>query len=407
MLALTEWLDLRGGKPCWNDMDPGRLPSDPLPARCDIAIVGAGIMGAMLAERLSRDGHRVAIIDRRPPSHGATAASTALVLWAADVPLTHLVDSIGARAAIAAWRRVHRAVLDLDHRVGSDAAAIAWKPRPELYLAGRTLDTEALRKEGATRAAADLPSFWLDDGDVADRFDLPPSAALVSGDAFVVDPLALTALMLDRARAAGATLTHPREISHLSEDRDGVTLHADGAAVRVASVILATGYEAARWYLPPAFSIGSSFAIATARGTAPAWREKAMIWEASDPYLYARGTRDGRIIVGGEDEDLTDPARRDALLATKRGTLEVKGAAMPGLERMVADCAWSAHFGRSPDGLPAIGRARNADRIWLAYGFGGNGISFAALAADLLASALADRDDADLPLFDPYRFDPV
>lgn len=404
MLSFTERLDLRGGKPCWQDMDSGRLPSDPLPDRCDIAIVGAGIMGAMLAERLTAEGHHVAVVDRRPPSHGATAASTALVLWAADTPLTQLIDRVGPADAVAAWHQVHRAVLDLDRRIGDAADGVAWTHRPELYLAGGLLDASELEKECAAREAAGLPSHYLDPAAMADRFDLPARAALLSDDAFAVDPLALTAMMLKRARAAGASLTHPFDITHLTEDGDGVTLHDGSAALHADRVVLATGYEAARWYLPPSFSLGSSYAIATAPGTAPAWREKAMIWEASSPYLYARGTTDGRIIVGGEDEDLTDAARRDGLLATKRGILEARGASLLGLDELVADCAWSAHFGRSPDGLPALGKARNADRIWLAYGFGGNGISFASLAANLLALAMAGKDDPGLRLFDPYRF---
>lgn len=65
---------------------------------------------------------------------------------------------------------------------------------------------------------------------------------------------------------------------------------------------------------------------------------------------------------------------------------------------------WAAMFGKSPDGLPAIGRAANSERLWLASGFGGNGVSFAALAAEIVAGALTGSPDADAACFDPYRF---
>lgn len=42
----------------------------------------------MVAERLAGSGHRVALLDRRQPARGSTAASTALVMCTADVPLT-------------------------------------------------------------------------------------------------------------------------------------------------------------------------------------------------------------------------------------------------------------------------------------------------------------------------------
>ena len=81
-MRLTEPMDLRTGQPCWPQ--PGVMPADAMPERCEIAIVGAGVMGAMLADRLARDGHEVVVLDRRPPAHGSTAASTALVQWAAE-----------------------------------------------------------------------------------------------------------------------------------------------------------------------------------------------------------------------------------------------------------------------------------------------------------------------------------
>lgn len=50
------------------------------------------------------------------------------------------------------------------------------------------------------------------------------------------------------------------------------------------------------------------------------WR--GLIWEAADPYLYIRTTADGRLLVGGEDEDIDDEASRDALLPAKLLSLQ-------------------------------------------------------------------------------------
>jgi hypothetical protein len=86
-MDLTEQHDLRSGATSWADGFSAGIVADPLPeSRVDVAICGAGIMGAMLAERPSADGLRVALVDRRRPAHGSTAASTALVLWEADLP---------------------------------------------------------------------------------------------------------------------------------------------------------------------------------------------------------------------------------------------------------------------------------------------------------------------------------
>lgn len=405
-MSLTEHLDLRGGRVCWPESDHDSPPSDPLPSGAvDIAIVGAGVMGAMLAERLTAAGRSVALLDRRPPARGSTAASTALVMWAADTPLTTLGETWGAAEAARRWRRVHMAVLELSGRIESLGLDCGWMARPELYLAGDRLDAQGLQREQAARAAAGLPSAILGAAEVASRFGLPPRPALVSGDAFEVDPVALTRGLLAASAKRGATLTWPVDVVSISPSVDGVRLTtAAGATLDAGQAIVATGYEAARAYLPPAFRLGSSFAIATAPGAGPCWHGDALIWESSDPYLYARGTADGRIIVGGEDEDFADPARRDALLEEKRRTLEHHGAKMLGVATLQADCAWAATFGNSPDGLPAIGRVRGHQNLWLAAGFGGNGVTFASLAASLITAAIAGEPDPDETCFSPDRF---
>ena len=408
-MELTESRDLRGGTPCWIAHDDNTLISDALTTgKADIAIIGAGVMGAMVAERLAAAGRSLVLLDRRPPAHGSTAASTALLMWGADVPLTHLARTIGVDEAARRWRRVYETVQRLVVRIRDLEIDCGLQARPELYLAGTLLDEEALVAEGVARRTAGLPSDYLDAAAVADRFGIAPRAALLSAGSHEIDPVRLTLGLLARARNRGARVCFPFDVSGLESQQDGVALTLSNGATLVANqVILAPGYERARWFLPAAFSVSSSFAIASAPGVAPRWREHAMIWEASTPYLYARTSEDGRIIAGGEDEDFADAQRRDALIGTKSGVLQAKLQAMVSADDIHVDCAWGAAFGGSPDGLPAVGRAVNHDRLWLASGFGGNGVSFAALAAEILSAALAGTADPDAACFDPYRFEKV
>lgn len=130
-----------------------------------------------------------------------------------------------------------------------------------------------------------------------------------------------------------------------------------------------------------------------------------MIWEASDPYLYVRTDRLGRIIAGGEDIDSSDEAGRDALLGAKAGTIAAKLETMLQSGLIAIDRQWAATFGSSPDGLPAIGPVGTMPNVWMAAGFGGNGIAFASLAAQMLERELGGEADPDRDCFSPYRFD--
>ncbi len=405
-MDLTESRDLRGGRSCWIADDTNTVSSNALPqSRVDIAIIGAGVMGSMLAERLARQGRQVVLLDRRQPAHGSTAASTALVMWGADLPLTHLAKQIGAQEAARRWRRVYSTVRNLAERIDALGIDCGRIPRPELYLAGSLLDEDALRLEGEARRHADLPSSFLDAQAVSERFDISPRAALLSEGSYEVDPVRLTLGLLDRAKRQGALACFPIDVVSIKQRADAIELHtSDGQMIEADQVILATGYERPTWFLPKAFKVGSSFAIATLPGRAPLWRENAMIWEASTPYLYTRVTADGRVIAGGEDEDFSDAMHRDDLIGPKGGTIAAKLAQMIAVAKVEVDCAWSASFGSSPDGLPAIGRAANHERLWLASGFGGNGVTFAALGAELITAELDGKPDPDAVCFDPYRF---
>ena len=147
----------------------------------------------------------------------------------------------------------------------------------------------------------------------------------------------------------------------------------------------------------------STWAIATVPQPQRLWPEQCNIWEASDPYLYLRTTPEGRVICGGEDEEFSDEAERDALLESKTKTLSRKlHRLLPRLDTR-AEFAWTGIFGESATGLPTIGAVPGLSNCWIALGYGGNGITFAAIASDVLCGALTRRPDADADLYDFSR----
>lgn len=401
---LTELHDLRSGKPSWDDTAWPVPPADPLPAaRRDVAVIGAGISGSIIAERLSAEGMSVLLLDRRPPGLGSIAASTAQVMWAMDFPLGELSARIGEAEAGRRWRRVYAAVRNLHERI--DVLGIDGRPTacPTVYLEGSTLDAAGLEREAGFHQSADLPSRFLGGEEVSARFDIAPRAAIVSDGGISIDPVRTAHGFLEAARTRGASLCYPRDVIGLADAGSHVDIAlADGATLAAGLVVLATGYERPWLFLPDDFRLLSTFVMATAPGQ-PALPERAMIWEAADPYLYLRSDDQGRIIAGGEDVDFWNQSERDALIGSKAGAISAKVSALLGRD-IAVDRAWAATFGTSPDGLPAIGKAANFGRTWLAAGYGGNGIAFSAVAAELLCAELCGESDSDAECFDPYRF---
>ena len=46
-----------------------------------------------------------------------------------------------------------------------------------------------------------------------------------------------------------------------------------------------------------------------------------LFWETARPYLYARSTSDNRLLLGGEDDAVDIPAKRDARVEKKARSL--------------------------------------------------------------------------------------
>lgn len=401
-MALTTKKELRSGTPVWMAY-PRRIPAaKPLTRdlKTDVLVVGAGISGALIAYALAREGHKVAVIDRRGPLLGSTSASTALLLFEIDTPLIHLKRKIGARAAERAWLRSKGALDALYGLARRERIHASIYLRPSVYLAGDLLDARGLAKEARARERIGLPSRYLDRRELRVRFGLARSAAIVSNDNVAADPRALAAGILRGAEKFGARLFAPHEVVDIqSGERSATALTKDGITIRSRQIVLCTGYELPKIVPTRGHSIASTWVIATRPQPRHLWPSECFIWEAKDPYLYVRATVDGRVICGGGDEEFTDEAARDGKLDRKTKILEKKLAALlPEIDPR-AQFAWTASFGQSTTGLPSIGPIPGYPRCYAVLGYGGNGITYSMLAAQLISAAIGGRKDPDATLF--------
>jgi glycine/D-amino acid oxidase-like deaminating enzyme len=110
----TEQADLRGGhSPWYKTIEPAARLEIGDNLKCDALIVGCGITGSLIAERLTRQGLDVVIVDRELPGRGSTAASTSMLLWEIDRSLAQLTEIYGFERAARAYHVSMRAVAGL------------------------------------------------------------------------------------------------------------------------------------------------------------------------------------------------------------------------------------------------------------------------------------------------------
>ena len=248
----------------------------------------------------------------------------------------------------------------------------------------------------SARDAAGLDVSWLDAGPLRDRWGLVACGAIESAWGAGVDPFALAYAALAALVADGQGVHDRTAVTAFDFTTRRARLRTDrGATVTARWCVVATGYEAVGLVPDLPISLVTTFAFVSE--PVPDLRRRfpdgLLFWDLADPYLYGRTTDDDRLLVGGRDEAHRDPTRRRRSLPVKSRAL-VRDAArrLPGLDLEIG-YAWAGTFAETPDGLPYIGAHPRFPRCRFALGFGGNGITYSALAADYLAAELTGHPD--------------
>lgn len=395
-------MDLRTGRAFWPLTNGLMHTYPPLeePEKADVLVIGAGITGALLADALSAAGLDTVVIDRRDAVYGSTSASTALLQYEIDTNLTELIPMIGQRDAERAYglcRESIDLIGDLTKELPDDCG---YKANGSLYYASTKRDARMLVRECAARERAGLKVELLEARDLRARFGISAPNALFSPDGAEVDPYRLAQHLLWRAQERGARIYDRTQVTRLDEGRSSFTAHTDRKAkVSAKYVIVATGYEAETFLGKRLAQLKNSYALATEPVGKEPWPDACLIWETARPYLYARTTQDGRVVIGGEDDEFNSPLKREKSLAGKQRRLEKKlEALLPHLKLEVA-FAWAGTFGETKDGLAYIGPKVKGSKLLFALGYGGNGITYSAQAARMLTAYVQGRPDPDMDIF--------
>ncbi len=401
-MALTHKRDLRTGTPVWLAGGLPKLRIDKiLPTnQCDAVVVGSGISGALVADALLNAGLSVLVVDRRKPMSGSTPASTALLQSELDTPLVELQRKLGKSNAARVWLRSAHAVQALRDRIEDLDIPCNFQPRSTLYLPGNVLNIDGLQKETRARQKLGLRSAYIGRADLFALSGLRKAGAIRTQGNAEADPAKLVAGLWRSFLARGGKMLADVDITDVDQSKSQVRLETSGGQhIHASHVVFCTGYELMKFAQPKGYKVISTWVLATKPQPTHVWKGQSLIWEAADPYLYLRTTKDGRIIAGGEDEPFSDEAKRDALLPKKIAAIARKARKLIPQANFEADFAWAGCFGESPTGLPAVGPVNGLSRCYAVLGFGGNGITFSMLAAQLVSRHIQGIKDPDAELF--------
>ena len=371
----------------------------------DVAIVGGGMTGAMCAEAFTRHGVRTMLVEAARLGQGSTVASTALLLQEPDYDLEALARKYGRRAATRIWKLSEAAARDFIETIARLKIRCDLSERDSFYY---TLDegrARLLQRELRQRHKAGLGGRWVDAAALRRATGIRGAGAIRTSGNALLDPLKACLGLIDASARRGAAIFERSTISRIRQREDGVRLYAPAGTIDAKQVVIATGY-ATRAFRPLAgrFRMRHTYVLATNRFGVLARNRvglgKVMLWDTERPYHYVRWTPDHRLLLGGEDHPVKPGARRKQQFTEATQALRDYFETMyPTLQTVGFDTAWEGLFAMTPDSLPYIGTHRRYPRHAFALGYGGNGMTFAALAARMLVEQWSGISTPDHALF--------
>lgn len=377
------------------------------PIDCEAIVVGGGISGALLLDKLAGLGVDVVLLERFDVGAGSTSGSTGLLQYEIDKTLIELTDILGLQRAQQAYWSCHRAIDTLSRLASELQMGPSFVRKPSLYVASDERDRADLQREFRARKEAGIDVHYMEADEIESKFAFSRPGAILSEQAAEVDPYLLTHRLMKRAVARGARVFDRTKVNAFESTNGRVHVETEsGVTLTARTLIFATGYEASRYLPKDIVQLHSSFAAVTKPvSDFTGWYRQCLIWETARPYSYVRTTGDSRIIIGGEDEPFRDPKLRDALIPEKTETLLRKlGEIFPQIPFEFA-YSWAGTFGETEDGLPYIGTLTRYPSVYFSCGYGGNGITYSAIAAEIIADSINGKQHRDRELFSFERFD--
>ena len=350
----------------------------------DAIIIGAGIVGSACAAECARAGLSVAIVEAGIVGGGATAAG-----------MGHLVVMDDSEAQFALTRYSQQLWDDisdeLPREVEHDACGTIWiaadddemveARRKEKFYSDRGVKTEMLDAQSLAEAEPNLRPGLL-------------GGLRVPGDSVIYPPCAAQYLV-DQSTAKGAELFLGTAVDRI--ETGGVRLR-DGSTISAGLVVNSAGSSS------PALTRGlevkkrKGHLVITDRYpdfirhqlVELGYLKSAHTLTAESVAFNIQPRKTGQLLIGSSRQFGVDDSHVDNSIVTQMLGRAVEY--LPGLGKLSSLRTWTGFRAATPDKLPLIGPHTEHERLYLATGHEGLGITTSLATAKLLVGQILDRE---------------
>jgi glycine oxidase len=354
----------------------------------DIIVIGAGIVGAMLAYRLACEGRTVRLIDRGQPGGEASGAKAGLLTTVAEGSGKGPYLDLSVQGLV----EIRKTIEELQAETGIDC----WLERHPLYrVATNEQEREmmvdkwqGLREQGGM-------DEWLEAEDLFREqpvFSRRLTGAIRSREEYHVTPARLMEAVVAALHKCGVMLqTNTDIVSLLTEGQRVVGVESTHERYYADEVVLANGAWSPELLKPLGFALpvtplrGQMIGISLPDFTLPC------LINTARGYLVPK--QDGHIVVGATQENAE--FEKEITLLGLSHLLRVLSV-IPELGPSKLCYTFVGLRPMSKDGMPLLGPLPGWEGIHVTTGHAQHGILLSGITAKMMSAALNGQDPGDL-----------
>lgn len=355
-------------------------------AICDVAIAGGGIVGAACAAECAAAGLKVVVLEPGPVGGGATAAG-----------MGHIVVMDDSPAQLALTRYSRELWIGLRDAFPAD---VEYLPCGTLWVAADAEEMAEVERKKRLYDSIGVRAEVLDGKQLGDaephlRAGLP-GALLVPDDSVLYPPCAAKFLLrgveVRRERAAAISGA-------------GITLR-DGSLLAAGITVNATGAWAPE--LTPGIAVRKRKGHLLITDRYPGFVNHVLVelgylksahsTTADSVAFNAQPRKTGQVLLGSSRQFGSETSAIEAPMLARM--LRRCREYMPELADLAAVRTWTGFRAATPDKLPLIGPVPGDERLYLATGHEGLGITTSLATGKLVADRILGRPSAIPP--EPY-----
>jgi len=383
----------------WQESVDEYLPTNEIDSTkiYDIVIVGGGITGISTAYHLQKAGMNCLLLEAHELCFGTTGGTTAHINTLLDVPYSTIEKKFSKEKAGLVAESVKEAVNTIRDTVYKNNIDCDFKTTSATLFAETDKQKDELDKISAATSDAGIKNDFINKISIPIKF----LKAIQVNEQGKFNPVRYVhSLAIQFEKAGGVILQQCRFVS--ADESENVTVETSNGKYTGRFLIHAT-------HIPPGVNL-LHFRCVPMRSYAIAVTLKNdeypedLLYDMYDPYNYYRSQKiDGRnyFIVGGKDHKTAHEENQEYRF------LELESHIRKYFEVKEVVYKWSSQYYESPDGLPYIGQLPGHDKIYVATGFGGNGMPYSTVAALLLTKMITNQHSPYKDLYDPNRLKPV